>query len=71
MPTVCPGDGEIPEGRCLSYLPVPLGLTLPTEGTAHGLTPCCVTLGKSFNLSGLDFLIYEKYDDHTNIMALL
>ena len=37
MPTVCPGDREIPEGRCLSYPPVPLGLTPPTEGIAHGL----------------------------------
>lgn len=34
------------------------------------ISPCCVTLGKSFNLSGLDFLIYERCENHTNIMAL-
>lgn len=35
------------------------------------ISPCCVTLDKLFNLSGLGFLIYESKDYHTNIRALL
>lgn len=41
------------------------------SGKPGSISPCCVTLGKPFNLSGLGFPMYENQDYHTNIMAIL